>query len=173
MHLAAPIETAMPDASASSSSLITVGWREWVGLPEIGLLAIRAKVDTGAATSALHAFDVRTERDGGALVARFLAKPIRRPAKLVIECVAPVVDQREVMSSSGHIEARVVIGTQLRLGTKADSPAWDIEVTLTDRELLRFPMLLGREAMESYLRVDPAGSYLLGRVDQPSVFYQR
>ena len=163
----------MPDAPANSPSLLTVGWREWVGLPEIGLLAVRAKVDTGAATSALHAFDVRTEREGGALMARFLAKPIRRPAKLVIECVAPVVDQREVMSSSGHTEARVVIGTQLRLGTQADSPSWDIEVTLTDRELLRFPMLLGREAMEGYLRVDPGESYMLGRVQQPDVFYRR
>lgn len=163
----------MPNTAASSSSLVTVGWREWVGLPEIGLLAIKAKVDTGAATSALHAFDIRAERDGGALVARFQVHPIRKPARLVVQCVAPVVDQREVMSSSGHTEARIVIGTQLRLGTRADSPTWDIEVTLTDRSLLRFPMLLGREAMEDHVLVNPAGSYLLGRVESPRVFYER
>lgn len=163
----------MSDPPTSSSPLVTVGWREWVALPEIGLLAVRAKVDTGAATSALHAFDIRTERDGGALMARFRAKPVHKPAKLVVECVAPVVDEREVTSSSGHSEHRIVIGTQLRLGMKADAPSWDIEVTLTDRRLLRFPMLLGREAMEGYLLVDPAASYLLGRIETPGAFYAR
>ncbi|MEO0558755.1 MAG: RimK/LysX family protein, partial [Bacteroidota bacterium] len=165
--------SAMPSPSTSPSSLVTVGWREWVALPELGLLAVRAKVDTGAATSALHAFDVHTERDGGALVARFRAKPIRTPATLVVDCVAPVVDQREVTSSSGHSELRVVIGTQLRLGTKADAPTWGIEVTLTDRSLLRFPMLLGREAMEGAVLVNPGASDLLGRVLTPDLFYSR
>ena len=139
----------------------------------MGLLAVKAKVDTGAATSALHAFDIRSEREGGALVARFQAHPIRKPARRVVECQAPIVDQREVISSSGHSELRFVIGTSLRLGTKADAPTWDIELTLTDRQLLRFPMLLGREAMEDHLLVDPSGSYLLGRVERPGVFYGR
>lgn len=161
----------MLDLSASSSSLVTVGWREWVALPEIGLLAVKAKVDTGATTSALHAFDIRTERDGGALVARFRAHPIRKPARRVVDCVAQVIDQREVISSSGHSEMRVVIGTQLRLGTRSDAPVWDIELTLTDRHLLRFPMLLGREAMEDHLLVDPGASYLLGRIADPGAFY--
>ena len=160
-------------AAPNPSPLVTVGWREWVGLPEIGLLAIRAKVDTGAATSALHAFDIETGREGGALVAQFRAHPVRKPAGLVVTCQAPVVDQREVTSSSGHTEARVVIGTQFRLGTRSDASTWDIEVTLTDRRLLRFPMLLGREAMEDHLLVDPSGSYLLGRVERPGVFYGR
>ncbi|GAB5533870.1 MAG: ATP-dependent zinc protease [Rubricoccaceae bacterium] len=160
----------MSDASAPDS-LTTVGWREWVGLPEIGLLAVKAKVDTGAATSALHAFDIRAERDGGALVARFRAHPIRKPARRVVDCVAEVIDQREVISSSGHSEMRVVIGTQLRLGTKSDAPTWDIELTLTDRRLLRFPMLLGREAMEGHILVDPGASYLLGHVSDPGAFY--
>lgn len=150
-----------------------VGWREWVGFPEIGLPAVRAKVDTGAATSALHAHDVEIVDRDGEHWARFIVHPFfRRHERLAITCEAPVVDEREVTSSSGHREARVVIGVMFRLGLRADAPEWPIEVTLTDRRGMRFPMLLGREAMAGRVLVDSNASFLLGRPDHPGAFYE-
>lgn len=149
---------------------LTVGWREWVALPELGLLALRAKVDTGAETSALHAFDVETYREGGAPFVRFKAQPLLRRGPVVV-CTAPVVDERRVTASSGQGERRVVIATTLRLGVRADAPVWPIEVTLADRSAMRFPMLLGREALAGRVVVDPAASFLLGPVAVPRAFY--
>ena len=150
-----------------------VGWREWVGFPEIGLPAVRCKVDTGAATSALHAHDVEIVDRDGEHWARFIVHPFfRRHDRLAVTCEAPVVDEREVTSSSGHSETRVVIGVMFRLGLKTDSPEWPIEVTLTDRRAMRFPMLLGREAMAGRVLVDSDASFILGRPDHPGAFYE-
>ncbi len=150
-----------------------VGWREWVAFPEIGLPAVRCKVDTGAATSALHAHDVEVVSRGGEHWARFVVHPFfRRHEGLAVTCEAPVVDERDVTSSSGHVEARVVIGVMFRLGLKADAPEWPIEVTLTDRRQMRFPMLLGREAMAGRVLVDSGDSFRLGRPDHPGAFYE-
>lgn len=150
-----------------------VGWREWVGFPEIGLPAVRCKVDTGAATSALHAHDVEIVTRDGEHWARFVVHPFfRRHERLAVTCEAPVVDEREVTSSSGHTEARVVVAVMFRLGLRADSPEWPIEVTLTDRRGMRFPMLLGREAMAGRVLVDSDASFLLGRPDHPGAFYE-
>lgn len=150
-----------------------VGWREWVGFPEVGLPAVRCKVDTGAATSALHAHDVEIVDRDGEHWARFIVHPFfGRHAGLAVTCEAPVIDEREVTSSSGHREARVVIGVMFRLGLKATAPEWPIEVTLTDRRGMRFPMLLGREALAGRAFVDPAASFLLGRPDHPGAFYE-
>ncbi len=147
-----------------------VGWREWVALPDLGLLAVHAKVDTGAETSALHAEDVEPFTDGGAPWVRFTARPfLRRP--LAVACAAPVVDERHVTASSGHGEWRRVVRTTLRLGPRADAPAWPIEVTLADRTRMRYPMLLGREALAGRLLVDPAAEYLLGEIAHPRAFY--
>ncbi len=150
-----------------------VGWREWVGFPEIGLPAVRCKVDTGAATSAIHAHDVEIVDRDGEHWARFVVHPFfRRHDRLAVTCEAPVVDEREVTSSSGHAESRVVIGVMFRLGLKSDAPEWPIEVTLTDRRAMRFPMLLGRGAMAGRVLVDSDASFLLGRPDHPGAFYQ-
>ena len=153
------------------SDLVTVGWQEWLAFPEMGLPAVRAKIDTGARTSALHAHDVRhVDREGGPVV-RFIVNPLFKGRTLAVACEAPVVDEREVTSSSGHTELRVVIEAMLRLGIAADAPEWPVELTLTDRGAMRFPMLLGREAMAGRVLVDSGASFLLGRPDHPGALY--
>lgn len=154
------------------SDLITVGWQEWLAFPGLGLPAVRAKIDTGARTSALHAHDItHVEREGEVFV-RFLVNPLFRGRKLAVPCEAPVVDEREVTSSSGHTELRIVVEAMLRLGITSDAPEWPVELTLTDRRGMRFPMLLGREAMSGRVLVDSGASYCLGRPDHPGAFYE-
>ena len=156
----------------SASGLVTVGWREWVGLPELGLPAVRCKVDTGASTSALHARRVERYAEGGAPWVRFEARPFfRRGARVEVACAAPVVDEREIRSSNGADSRRVVVGVTLRLGVAADAPEWPVELTLADRGRMQFPMLLGREAMRGRVAVDPARSFLLGRVEDAAALY--
>ena len=151
--------------------LITVGWREWVGLPELGLLAVHAKVDTGAATSALFAIDVERYSDAGAPWVRFRVHPLWPFTAPAVECTARVIDERHVTASSGHGEARPVIRTELRLGVRADSPAWPIEVTLADRRAMRHPMLVGRQAIAGRVTVDPGLENAVGVVAEPALFY--
>ncbi|PAP76144.1 ATP-dependent zinc protease family protein [Rubrivirga marina] len=155
-----------------SNDLVTVGWQEWLAFPEMGLPAVRAKIDTGARTSALHAHDVEhVERDGETVV-RFLVNPLFKGRKLAVPCEAPIVDEREVTSSNGHTELRIVVEAMLRLGLAADAPEWPVELTLTDRRGMRFPMLLGREAMSGRVLVDSGASFRLGRPDHPGAFYE-
>lgn len=134
---------------------IDVGWREWVALPELDLPAIKAKVDTGARTSALHAWHVEFYNCGGAPCVAFRLHPLQRNTSLSRLCHAPVHDRRMVSDSGGHRERRYVIETTMKLGDRA-SP---IEITLTDRDTMLFRMLLGRQAMHG-LRVLPDASFL-------------
>ena len=141
-------------------------------MPELGLLAIRCKVDTGAATSAIHTTKIETFDRDGVVWARFRVTPFHRKRKrVVVVGEAPVVDEREVTSSSGHVEMRVVVETALRLGLRADAPEWPVELTLTDRGSMRFPMLLGRQAMADRVLVDPGASFRLGPLSRPQDFY--
>jgi hypothetical protein len=133
-----------------------LGWREWVSLPELGIEQIKAKVDTGARTSALHAFRVAPfHRDGKEWV-RFSMHPLQRNSEHVVECEAPVIDRREVRDSGGHSELRYVIETTIVIGEQPVTA----EITLTDRENMKFRMLLGRTALKKGYRVHPGRSYL-------------
>lgn len=135
-----------------------IGWREWVSLPELGIHRIKVKADTGARTSALHAFELHTYFVGEQEWVRFRLHPLQKNTELVSECDCPVLERRQVTDSGGHSEERIVISTDVQLGNRR----WPIEITLTDRETMKFRMLLGRTAMDG-LYVDPNTSYLLGR----------
>lgn len=136
-----------------------IGWREWLSLPDLGLPAIKAKVDTGARTSALHAWKIEPFAEGGAPWVRFHMHPVQRRTDLSVACDAPVIDRRPVRDSGGHSEERYVIESLLELGGQR----WRIEITLTDRDTMLFRMLLGRQAIggccvraaESFLAAPP------------------
>lgn len=144
----------------STELQIMVGWEEWCALPELGLPAIKAKVDTGAKTSALHAFRIESFFEAGMEYVRFDIHPIQRTKTYVKTCVAQVTDKRYVADSGGHREKRYVISTPILL----DGRMWDIEITLTNRDTMAFRMLLGREAMKGKIIVDPAKSCCQGKV---------
>lgn len=133
-----------------------IGWQEWCALPELKLPKIKAKIDTGAKTSALHAFNIKVKTEQGQKFVYFDIHPHQGDSKGSIACKAPVIDQRYVMSSNGHRERRYVIQTQIRLGTES----WPIELTLSRRDPLKFRMLLGREAMQQHVIIDPAKKLL-------------
>lgn len=140
---------------ASTPGKLIVGWREWVALPELGIASIKAKIDTGARTSALHAFEVDSYRGSSGPRVRFLMHPLQNVLNEVVECDAAVIDERLVTDSGGHRERRLVIETLLQIGDWS----WPIEMTLTNRDTMQFRMLLGRTAMRRRLLVNPSVSY--------------
>lgn len=138
---------------------LTLGWREWVGLPELGLSRIKAKIDTGARTSALHAFEIDLFMKDDQEWARFRIHPKQRRTDIEVICEALVKDRRTVRDSGGHEEQRTVIETPIEIGEHR----WTIEVTLTSRDDMLFRMLLGRSAMRDRALVDPSRSYVASR----------
>jgi hypothetical protein len=149
------------------NDLLTLGWREWVGLPELDISRIKAKVDTGARTSALHAFDLRPFEADGIQRIEFSIHPNQRDNETVLVCTANVVDQRSVTDSGGHKEDRWVIATPLKIGPHT----WPIEMTLTARDDMRFRMLLGRNAIKHRALVDSSRSYVIGKKRKKSKTY--
>lgn len=140
-----------------SSTLI--GWREWVSLPDVGVDWIKAKIDTGARTSSLHAFDIEEFDQDGVPWVRFRIQPWQNSREDTVTVEAPVHDRRAVRSSSGHAQERFVIKLLIRIHGR-DVPA---EVTLSNRDEMGFRMLIGREALRRGYVVDPARSFLGGR----------
>jgi len=135
---------------------LTFGWEEWVSLPTLGLPAISAKVDTGARTSALHAYDIEVFGPVAAPKVRFSVHPVPGRGDLAIPCSALVTDRREVTSSNGESEQRYVIATSLEVAGQT----WPIEITLTDRSGMTSRMLLGRQALTDHISITPTERHL-------------
>lgn len=145
--------------NAAKKSPLTIGWREWVLLPDFEAVQIKAKVDTGARSSSLHAFDIVPFHQDGALWVRFNIHPLQRRKAPCLNVAAAVIDQRLVRSSSGDLSERYVIRTRITLL----GSTWPIELTLANRDEMGFRMLLGREAFRSRMLVDAARSFYNGR----------
>jgi hypothetical protein len=138
--------------------MIVLGWREWLTLPELGIARLRAKVDTGARSSALHVDAQWRSHEAGAPCVGFRLTPGRAGGD-VCEAIVPIVDERDVADSSGRRSRRVFIHTLLRMA----GAERQIEVNLVDRGGMRFPMLLGRTALQGMFTVDPSSSFLHAR----------
>lgn len=138
-----------------SATLSVIGWREWVALPGLAIPSIKAKIDTGAKTSSLHAFDIERFRRGRKTMVRFFVHPLQKSSEPTIRVETPLIDCRSVKSSSGHQADRPVILTTIELL----SACWEIELTLANRDQMGFRMLLGRQALKDRFLVDSGLSY--------------
>lgn len=130
---------------------LLIGRHEWCSFPDLCIPLIKGKVDTGAKTSAIHAFNIKMKSKKNKQYAIFDVYPIQSNADIVITCRAPVIDERHIMSSNGHKEARLIIQTKLILGDES----WPIELSLSNRDPLKYRLLLGREALRSRVLIDP------------------
>ena len=154
----------MSDA-ANLSNKIIVGSEEWCALPALGIPAIKARVDSGAKTSSLHAFNIRPFSRGGQSWVSFEVHPLQNNRRTIIRCEAEVIDKRVVKSSSGIGEKRFVVRTELRLNDQS----WPVELTLSNRDSMGYRMLLGRQAMHGRILVDPAAGFLCGQIKDKQV----
>jgi len=148
----APIDTIINDKE------LVFGWEEWVALPGLGLPAIRAKIDTGAKSSSIHAFMIEPYGRGAKKRVRFGVHPIPERPNIVVYCSAELLGQREITSSNGETELRYIIRTNLRVGGQD----WPIEMSLTNRETMQYRMLIGRSALRENIIVDPNLSCVQG-----------
>jgi ribosomal protein S6--L-glutamate ligase len=144
----------------------TIGWKEWFSLDCLALPAIKGKIDTGAKTSALHAFNIETFYIEDIEYVNFEIHPLQKNKRLVRKCMARVIDRRMVSDSSGKKERRIVIKSDLKIGEKKIR----IELTLTNRDNMTFRMLLGREAIkQAKMIVDVSKSFLQGKIKRTKI----
>lgn len=143
----------------SQEPLPVIGWREHLALPELGISELKAKIDTGARSSALHAFDLEAFQEDGRMMVRFKVHPNQRDSDRTVLAQAELIDQREVRNSGGYVQLRPVIQTLVELGEFV----FPIELTLTNRDKMGFRMLLGRQAVRRRFLVDAGQSFLQSR----------
>lgn len=148
---------AKPKSKAKRERL-TIGWREWVQLEDLGVPWVKCKVDTGARSSCLHACNLKTFDVGETKWIQFVVHPIQRDSKTSVLCKAPILEYRKIRSSNGHVERRPVVVSKVRLLDQV----WPIEVTLTNRDEMGFRMLLGRESIKGRFLIDTGASFYGG-----------
>ncbi|MCX7085137.1 MAG: ATP-dependent zinc protease [Methylococcales bacterium] len=141
-----------------SNTTPLLGWREWIGLPGLNIEKIKAKVDTGARSSAIHAFELDPYKKNGENWIMFAIHPEQNNTDIIIECHAPIKDRRIVSDSGGHKQQRYVIETPLVIGQSIITA----EVTLTNRDSMLFRMLLGRTAIKDHYLIAANKSFLQG-----------
>lgn len=158
-------ETAV-SVTPGDTKMQVLGWREWVSFPDLELPAVKAKVDTGARTSALHAFDIQHDSGPGGDWVSFSVQPLQRNTKIIKRCKARVIDNRRVTDSGGHTEDRIFVETRVQIGDLVRT----IELTLTERHNMLFRMLLGRTALMPDIVVDPCKSYHAGKLNARALY---
>ncbi|MDH5345291.1 MAG: RimK/LysX family protein, partial [Gammaproteobacteria bacterium] len=144
---------------------IIVGSQEWCAFPDLGVPAVKARVDSGATTSSIHAFNIQAFKRHGETWVSFELHPLQGNRRTTLKCEAVVVDRRVIRSSSGITEKRYVIGTTLSLGKQA----WNIEISLANRDSMGYRMLLGRQAMGDRILVDPSASFRCGKLSEKDI----
>ncbi len=144
------------DKSSTTEKLVIIGWRETVALPELNVEQVKAKIDTGARSSTLHAFEIEEFKLNHKSMIRFQIHPRQRDNKYIVKAEAELLEYRKVTSSIGHSQMRPTILTTVELGEQQ----WQIELTLTNRDVMGFRMLLGRQAVRDRFLVDPGKSFL-------------
>lgn len=147
------------DNSNNFQSAKVIGWREFVGLPQLQVARIKAKIDTGARSSALHAFNIQELQLDGKSIIRFQIHPLQRDNQTIIMAEAELLEYRKIRNSGGVAHLRPVIKTEVKLGEQI----WSIELSLTDRDVMGFRMLLGRQAVRNKFLVDPGKSFVQSR----------
>ena len=138
---------------------LIIGNEEWCAFPTLGIPAIKARTDSGAKTSAIHAVNIHPFKRGQGTWVKFEVHPLQKDRKTTVYCEAVVLDRRSLKSSSGCTEKRYVIRVPMRIGKHT----WEIELTLTNRDSMGYRMLLGREAMAYRILIDPTGSFYFGK----------
>ena len=149
----------MMSVSDMKKNKLIVGWREWVSLPDLEIKSIKAKMDTGARTSALHTYFIEPIGDPEKPMVRFGVYPKQKSDKNGVICTADIIDHRRIVDSGGHPELRYIIRTSILVGDLK----WPIDLSLTNREQMRFRLLIGRAAISEKLIIDPQLSFTLGR----------
>ncbi len=139
---------------------LIVGWKEWVALPELNLPAIKAKIDTGAATSSLHAYDIKYVSIKGVPYVRYNLHPVQKNKKITRSCLSQLFGKRSVKSSSGQVRMRPVIKVTLKIGIFE----WEIELNLTNRDSMGMRMLIGRQALSGRILVNSGHKFLHGKI---------